>query len=42
MYCMAADAPAGALIMVVYSMAPRRERFSTIWAMELVFWPMAT
>ena len=32
----------GALMTVVYSMAPRRDRFSTIWAMELVFWPMAT
>ena len=30
---MAADAPAGALMTVVYSIAPRRDRFSTIWAM---------
>ena len=42
MYCRAAESPAQALTTAVYSMAPRRLRFSTSWAMELVFWPMAT
>ncbi len=36
------EALAGAVTTAVYSMAPRRLRFSTIWATELLFWPMAT
>ena len=41
-YTTIVTAPAGAVTMVVYSIAPRRARFSASWATELVFWPMAT
>ena len=41
-YCREAEADAGALTTMVYSIAPRRRSVSTSFATELDFCPMAT